>query len=447
MDSMTSGLNMIFSVSRVLLWSLIMSACVSSSNSSVTLEQIYDNLDVSGEKELLLVNLDLCSSCMSNTIQMINDSLDSKSFYVLVSTKSNKKYNIFKDQISMNQFVFRDTTDLILNSRLELLVFHSLHKSSKGDYRPDNKFVYILTSIYEKIPGLSIDSRFPLKPEFFISEDVLIFFSQFTSEIFIVNRDSEVVFHKAYYNSRSGPMIVDGIRKVIVHEDSVFLIFANKIVKLNISDFEESEIKLNLPTPILPASQVLFLDDKSLLITLFQIKKERSLAFFYSVDLTTGLGRLIKEIDFGNLPAPYFLTRKIGDFLYQLSMDTNYLLKLNSELQIYDTLKFELPKEYNVRYNEVLYSNEIGIASDRLLSDYFSNFTLDSDKLYLSYHLMSDSIGNRFDSEDRLLVYDFKEKSSDLLRIDNYHGFQIYGSGYFFLKDSIDNAFLFYKKF
>ncbi|MHA7129034.1 hypothetical protein [Algoriphagus namhaensis] len=384
---------------------------------------------------------------MSNTIQMINDSLDSRAFAVLVSTKSNKKYNIFKEQISMNEFVFRDTEDLILNSRLELLVFHSLHKSSKGDYRPDDKFVYNLTSIYEKIPGLSIDSRFPLKPEFFISEDFLIFFSQFTSEIFIVNRDSEVVFHKAYYSSRSGPMIVDGIRKVIVHENSVFLIFTSKIVKLNILDFKESEITLKLSAPILPLSQVLLVDENSLLITLFQIKKERSIAFFYSVDLVSGSGRLIKEIDFINLPSPYLLTRKIDGFLYQLSMDADYLLKSNPELQIYDTLRFELPIDYNVRYNEVLYTNEIGLAKNRLLSDYFSDFTLDSEKLYLSYHLMSDSISTLFDSEDWLLVYDFEENSSFQQRIDEYSGFQIYKNGYFFLKDSIGETFLYFKSF
>lgn len=444
---MMSGLNMIFSVSRVLLWSLIMSACVSNSNSSVTLEQIYENLDIPEENNLLLVNLDLCSSCMSNTIQMINDALDSQAFSVLVSTKSNKKYNIFKDQISMNEFVFHDTEDLILNSGLELLVFHSLHPSIKEDYHMKDNFLFNLTGIYEKIPELSIDSKYPFKPEFFFSEDFLILFSQFSSEIFIMNSDSEVVFHKAYYSSRSGTMIVDGIRKVIVQRDIVFLIFASKIVELNLFDLEESDIDLNLPAPILPESQVAFLDEKSLLITLYEIKKEKSRAFFYSVKLASGSSRLIKEIEFSNLPVPYFLTKKIDDFFYQLSMDKNYLLRLNSELQICDTLKFELPMEYNVRYNEVLYSNEIGNSKNRLLSDYFSNFTLDSDKLYLSYHLMSDSVGNRFDSEDWLLVYDFKEKSSDLRRIDDYHGFQIYASGYFFLKDSIDNTYLFYKKF
>lgn len=335
----------------------------------------------------------------------------------------------------------------MLKKYLLILIFITLNFSCKEKFLQNFPLEELRINFTDTQNYIEDNSRkgISFNPLLFKNKNRVVIYYPVRSEVYIMNSEGKLIDKKIYGKLLNANTIIDFSKTATTFSDNLYLLFHDKITKLNIHSLEEKTISFKFPKSPSNSSHFHFISEDEFLISLDDRLKNKSELSFYKGNIKTGTLDLILKLRVDGLKPPYGVSLITQDQLAFLRMDESKIEFYDFSGNLKKETNFKTPRNYTFRKTPVFYSNEINSAPDLPFSDKYTGIDIYDDRLYLSYRLFTEDVKNKYQNTAMMMVYDFKSKIKKEFEQPNRY-YMMASNGQFFnmIKEN-DQAILEYK--
>ncbi|EIM76270.1 hypothetical protein A3SI_10619 [Nitritalea halalkaliphila LW7] len=236
-----------------------------------------------------------------------------------------------------------------VKSKIILLTFCIAYLSCQSNSTVPLEELKIDFSSTQKTINESSRKITAFSPSYFKIRDRIVIYYPIKSEVYIMNLEGELLEKKEYGKLINPYTVIEYSKTASAYKENLYLLFHDHITILNIHTLEEKTIAFKFPKSPSEFSHFHFISEDEFLLSLHELKKEKSELSFYKGNLKTGTFDLIINERVDGLNPPFGASKIFHDQLAFVKIDESKIRFFDFSGNLQKETKFETPSKYTFR--------------------------------------------------------------------------------------------------